>query len=259
MGKRESYTPGTFSWSDLSTTDQDAAKAFYGELFGWVAEDLPVGEGVFYSMMRRDGSDAAAIAPQQAQQVEAGVPPMWNSYVTVGSADETAARVAELGGTVAMPAFEVMDAGRMAVLMDPQGAVFMAWEPGRNIGAGIVNGPGALSWNELSTSDIDAAATFYGALFGWTTSGFEGSPEPYLLIKNGERSNGGIRGLSAPGAPPSWLVYFGVEDIEASLAVIERLGGGTIVGTTDIGVAKIAVVSDPQGAVFAIYAGAFED
>jgi predicted enzyme related to lactoylglutathione lyase len=259
MGKRESYTPGTFSWSDLATTDPDAAKAFYGELFGWVAEDMPVGEGVFYSMMRRDGSDAAAIAPQQEAQREAGVPPMWNSYVTVASADATAARVAELGGTVAAPAFDVMDAGRMAVLMDPQGAMFMAWEPGGNIGAGVVNGPGALSWNELSTTDMDAAAAFYGDLFGWTTSSFEGSPEPYLLIQNGERSNGGIHAISQPGAPPSWLVYFGVDDIDASLALIERLGGGTIVGSTDIGVAKIAVVTDPQGAAFAIYAGAFED
>jgi predicted enzyme related to lactoylglutathione lyase len=259
MGLRESYTPGTFSWSDLATTDPEGAKAFYGELFGWEAEDMPVGDGVFYSMMRRDGRNAAAIAPQPQQQREAGVPPIWQSYVTVESADATAERVKELGGTVHAPAFDVLEAGRMAVLQDPQGAFFLAWEPRRHIGAGVVNAPGALAWNELNTTDIEAAGAFYSGVFGWTISPFEGSPEPYLAIKNGEGNNGGIRPASSPGMPPAWLVYFGIEDLDAALESIERLGGAKHAGPIDIGMARIAVVADPQGAVFALYDGTFED
>ncbi|MGI8802888.1 MAG: VOC family protein [Solirubrobacteraceae bacterium] len=134
MAERDSHPPGTFSWADLSTTDPEAAKAFYGGLFGWVAEDMPVGDGAVYSMMRKDGRDAAAIAPQPSQQREAGVPPMRNSYVTVESADATAERATELGGAVHAPPFDVMEAGRMAVLQDPQGAFFVAWDPRSNIG-----------------------------------------------------------------------------------------------------------------------------
>jgi predicted enzyme related to lactoylglutathione lyase len=258
MGERESYTPGTFSWADLSTTDQDAAKAFYGELFGWEAEDMPVGDGPVYTMMRQGGKDVGAISAQPEQQREAGVPPLWNSYVTVASADETAAKTEELGGSVHAPAFDVMDVGRMAVLADPQGAFFLAWEPRRHFGAGLVNAPGALSWNELQTTDIDAAAAFYGGLFGWSCSQMEGSPDPYLVIKNGERANGGIR-PGQPGPPPNWLVYFGIDGIDAALELIEKRGGKKYMGPMDIGVAKIAVVADPQGAVFALYDGAFED
>jgi hypothetical protein len=255
MGERSSYAPGTFSWVDLSTTDQEAAKAFYGALLGWEAEDLPVGDGVAYSMQRRDGRDVAAISPQPQQQREAGVPPLWNSYIAVDSADEAAQRAQELGGTVHAPPFDVLDAGRMAVIADPQGAFFMVWQPNQHHGAGLVNAPGALVWNELSSPDLDASTSFYSSLFGWAIEPFPDSPQPYLSIKNGEANNGGIRELDQPGMPPNWLVYFGVEDLDASLARAGELGGTTLAGPIDIEIARIAVVQDPQGAVFALYAG----
>src|SRR3954454_4623790 len=121
MGERTSYEPGTFCWVDLATTDQDGAKSFYSELFGWEADDRPAGEGITYSMQRLRGKDVAAIAPQPPQQREMGVPPLWNSYVSVTSADEAADRAKELGATVHAPPFDVLDAGRMAVIQDPQG------------------------------------------------------------------------------------------------------------------------------------------
>src|SRR3954447_11995702 len=179
MGERTKYTPGTFSWADVTTTDQAAAKEFYGGLFGWEAEDMPVGDGVFYSMMKLAGKNVAAISPQPDQQREAGVPPLWNSYVTVESADDAAAKAAELGATVHAPPFDVMEAGRMAVIQDPQGAFFMVWEPRENIGASLVNGPGMLSWNELASPDVDASLKFYGDLFGWTSQEFEDMPVRY--------------------------------------------------------------------------------
>ncbi len=258
MGERTEHTPGTFSWVDLSTSDQDAAKAFYGELLGWEAQDLPVGDDAVYSMMNVDGRAVAAISSQPAAQRDAGVPPAWNNYVTVADADATAARAQELGANVHAPPFDVMAAGRMAVIQDPQGAFFMIWQPRDHIGAALVNAPGALCWNELASPDLDASSGFYGELFGWTLSPMEGSPDPYLVILNGERANGGVRPLAPPGVPPHWLAYFAVEDLDASLAKAGELGGTTLFGPQDIGVATIAAVQDPQGAVFALYAGQLE-
>jgi predicted enzyme related to lactoylglutathione lyase len=258
MGERTEYTPGTFSWTDLSTTDQDAAKAFYSGLFGWEADDRPVGDGIVYSMMLLDGKAVAAISPQPQQQRDAGVPPTWNSYVRVESADASAERAAELGANVHAPPFDVMDAGRMAVIQDPQGAFFMIWQPKENIGASLVNAPGALCWNELASPDLEASASFYSGLFGWELQQFEGSPEPYLVIMNRGRANGGIRPLAPPGTPPHWLAYFGIDDIDAGLAKVRELGGSVLAGPIDIGIAKVGVVQDPQGAVFALYAGELE-
>lgn len=258
MGERTQYTPGTFCWVDLTTTDQDAAKAFYSGLFGWEAEDLPVGEGAFYAMMSLDGRNVAAIAPQPQQQRDAGAPPVWNSYISVDSADAAVEQAGELGATVHAPAFDVLEAGRMGVIGDPQGAYFMVWQPRGHHGAALVNAPGALVWNELASPDLEASSAFYSGLFGWEIAPFEGSPTPYLSIKNRGASNGGMRELSPPGVPPHWLVYFGVQDIDAALAKVRELGGTAMSGPIDIQMAKIAIVQDPQGATLALYAGMLE-
>ena len=257
MGERSEYTPGTFCWAELATSDQQAAKVFYGTLFGWGADDRPVGDGVFYSMQLIGDKPVAAIALQPQQQREAGVPPLWNSYVSVQDADAVAARAKELGADVHAPPFDVMTAGRMAVIQDPQGAYFMLWQARDHIGASLVNTPGALVWNELQSPDLDASAAFYSELFGWKVADFEGMAERYMGIDNAGRHNGGMRAL-APPTPPSWLVYFGVEDLDASLAKLDELGGMKLAGPIDITMAKLAVVADPQGAVFALYAGALE-
>ena len=147
----------------------------------------------------------------------------------------------------------------MGVVQDPQGAFFLVWEPGNHIGASLVNVPGTLTWNELASPDVDASAGFYGDLFGWTTESMEGGPFPYLVIKTPDgRSNGGIR-PQQPGEPPHWLVYFGTDDIEGAASKGEELGGSTIAGPMSIGPGQIAIVQDPQGAVFALYAGEFDD
>jgi hypothetical protein len=257
MGERSEYTPGTFCWAELSTSDQQAAKAFYGGLFGWGADDSPVGDGVFYSMQLVDGKRVAAIAQQPQQQREAGVPPLWNSYVSVDDADAAAERAKALGANVHAPPFDVMTVGRMAVIQDPQGAFFMLWQPREHIGADLVNAPGTLVWNELQSPDLDASAAFYSELFGWKVADFEGMAQRYMGIDNAGKHNGGMRALQPP-TPPSWLVYFGVEDLDASLAKLDELGGSKLAGPIDITMAKIAVVADPQGAVFALYAGAME-
>jgi uncharacterized protein len=259
MGERTQYTPGTFSWADLTTSDQEAAKAFYSSLFGWEITDVPVDENTVYSMAALGGTPVAAISPQPQQQRENGVPPLWNSYITVEDADGVLERARELGATIHAPAFDVLQAGRTGVVQDPQGAHFLVWQPRDHIGAGLVNVPGALSWNELGSPDMDGSARFYSDLFGWTTSPMEGDM-PYLVITTADgHSNGGIRQPMPPGAPPFWLVYFAVGDIDAAGATVTELGGAVLGEPTDIGIARIAVVTDPQGGVFALYDGRLDD
>lgn len=259
MAERTQYTPGTFSWADLTTTDQEAAKQFYGGLFGWEFEDNPVGDGVVYSMASLSGKPVGAISPQPQQQRDAGVPPLWNSYVTVTSADETLAKARELGATIHAPAFDVMDVGRMGVIQDPQGAYVMAWEPRSHIGAGLVNGAGLLSWNELASPDPEASGLFYSRLFDWKIDAMEGMGMPYLVIANSDgHGNGGIR-QAADTEPCYWLVYFGSDDATATLARVEELGGTRLSEPMEIPQGTIAVAQDPQGAVFALYGGQFED
>jgi predicted enzyme related to lactoylglutathione lyase len=259
MGERTEYNHGTFSWTDLATTDQEGAKKFYSELFGWETNDNPVGEDMVYTIAQIDGKDVAAISPQPEQQREAGVPPTWNSYITVEGADEALEKAKELGAHVHADAFDVMDVGRMGVVQDPQGAFFMVWEPKSHIGASLVNAPGAMAWNELASPDVDASAGFYSELFGWEMEPIEGMEMPYQVIKRKDgASNGGIRSAQE-NEPPYWLVYFGTDDIEAKVKQATENGANAIVEPTDIGMGHIAVLQDPQGAVFALYSGELED
>jgi predicted enzyme related to lactoylglutathione lyase len=259
MGKRTEHAPGTFSWVDLSTTDAEGAKSFYADLFGWDLEDMPAGEGMTYTMARVDGDYAAALYEQMDEERSQGVPPHWNSYVTVDSVDEVASRTEELGGTVMMEPFDVLDVGRQTVIQDPTGAVLCAWEPRAMIGAGVVNVPGALTWNELHTGDIDAAISFYTDLFGWSTEAMDTKGGPaYHVIKNGERSNGGIMDVQA-GEPPNWLPYFHVSRLEDTISKAEAGGGGKLAGPMPMPSGRIAVLRDPQGAAFALWEGDVQD
>ena len=148
------------------TPDVEAAKKFYGELFGWSHEDRPAGEYGFYTMFSKGDVDVAGMGAQPPDR--AGMPPVWNSYILVEDADATTAKTAELAGTVIMPVMEVMDAGRMSIIQDPTGAFVSLWEAKEHGGAGTFNEQGALVWNELLTRDQEQAKAFYGDLLGWT-------------------------------------------------------------------------------------------
>jgi uncharacterized protein len=255
MGERTSHSPGTFSWTDLATTDTDAAKRFYTGLFGWDIDDRPIpGDGV-YTMLLRDGKEVAALFEGQE-----GMPTAWSSYVTVESADATAAKAADLGGTPMGDPFDVMDAGRMAVVQDPTGAVVSVWESRGSIGAQLVNVPGAITLNQLNTPDPESAQRFYEGLFGWRTEEMPGGDQPYWGIYNGDRMNGGMMQIpSDPPVPPHWLVYFGTDDVDADAARIADEGGQVIVPPVDVPGGRILVAQDPQGAVFGLFAGRFDD
>jgi uncharacterized protein len=250
MGERTEHAPGTFSWADLSTSDTDGAKAFYTGLFGWDTEDTPIPEGGVYTMLSKGGKNVAALSGARE-----GQPSAWNSYVTVESADASAAAAKEHGGTLAMEAFDVMDVGRMAVVQDPTGAFFAVWEPRASIGAERVNEPGALTLNQLNTSNAERAQEFYEGVFGWRFESVEGGDRPYWGIYTGDRLNGGMMEQS----PSAWLVYFGSESVDDDAGKIAELGGTVIVPPMPVPGGRILVAQDPQGAVFALLSGRFDD
>jgi len=217
-----------------------------------------MGPGESYSMFTVRGGEVGAASTQQPDERKMGVPPHWNNYVAVKSADETAKRAQELGGTVLAPAFDVMDVGRMAVLQDPTGAVFCVWEAKKHSGAKVINEPGALCWTELTTTDTTKAEAFYTALFGWTPK----HSSPGAPIEYTEFSVGGVPSIGMMAKPkempahiPSyWMPYFQVSGIDATTAKARNLGAHVMVGPQDIpNTGRFTVASDPQGAVFALF------
>jgi uncharacterized protein len=252
MPTRDSYAQGTPNWVDLQTSDQAAAKAFYGGLFGWSYDDQPMDGGAVYSIAQIGGTSVAAIAPQSPELAAAGAPPMWNTYLAVDSIDAAVTKVGPAGGTVAMEPFDVMDAGRMAFVLDPSGAGVALWQAGQHIGSGLVNEPGTVIWNELITDD-PAAVSFYEQVLGLTTATADMGGNKYTLFQVAGKEVAGTTPPMMEGVPNHWHVYFAVADADATAAKVTELGGTVMVPPFDTPIGKMAVVTDPQGAVFSLF------
>jgi predicted enzyme related to lactoylglutathione lyase len=257
MANVDKNPAGTFSWIELATTDQNAAKTFYTSLFGWAVTDNPMGPGEFYSIFKLNGRDAAAGYTLRKDQREHGVPVHWSLYISVDNADDSAKKATQAGGTVLMPPFDVMDQGRMAIVQDPTGASFCMWQPKKSQGIGIHGENGALCWADLSTPDPDRASKFYSAVFGWKVEKGQNDPSGYLHIKNGEHFIGGIPPAHGGNTPPHWLIYIMVADVAGTAAKAASLGGKVLMPAQDMaGVGTWAILADPQGAVFAVFKSA---
>jgi predicted enzyme related to lactoylglutathione lyase len=267
------YIPGVPCWADTGQPDPEAAVAFYSGVFGWEFEEMmPPGSEGKYFVARLRGGDVAAVGslPEAAPQTAA-----WNTYVWVESADETAGKVRDAGGTAMMEPFDVMDAGRMALFADPEGAAFCVWQANKHKGAQIVNEPGSLNFNDLNTRDVEGAKAFYGAVFGWETLALEGGFQMWTLPGYGdhlEQSDPDIRKRNAeldapvgfedvvaslapipedqPDVPPHWGVTFAVDDADAVAAKTTELGGTVIVPPLDAPWVRMTLIADPQGATF---------
>ena len=251
MGKTESYEPGTFCWVDLSTSDSEGAKVFYGGLFGWEFRDDEIPGGVY--AMRDGKGDAVAAIVQQEEH-----PPHWNNYVSVTSADETVAKARQLGARIIEEPFDAMGFGRMALLADPDGAMLCVWEPRTHIGAGRVNDVGCMGWNELQTRDPESSGSFYSGLFGWETEPIEQDEKlVYTTVKNKGTQNGGFMPMTEQhgDAPAFWLPYFTVASCGDAIEKVGVFGGALLAGPLDLPAGRIAVLADPQGAAFAIFEG----
>jgi len=252
MPTRTSYEPGTPSWVDLASPDLAASAAFYASLFGWEAHDQGPEAG-HYHMFEKDGVPVAGAGPIMMD----GQPPSWTTYVSVTDADTTIAKIKAAGGTVFVEPMDVLDVGRMAVFADPTGAAAAIWKPRQHIGAGLVNEPGALVWNELSTRDVPAAKAFYREVFGWEAATSAATGMEYTEWKLHGEVVGGMMAMPAevPAEVPAyWLTYFGTADCDATVAQATGDGATLVVGPIDIPIGRFAVLSDPTGAMFAVIA-----
>lgn len=269
MPERDGYIAGVPCWIDTTQPDPDAAASFYTGLFGWEVENvMPAEEPAKYLIARIRGGDVAAISSQWEGAPREAV---WNTYIWVDDADESAAKAREAGGSIVGEPVDVGEAGRMAVLSDPQGAVFSVWQAREHRGARVVNEHGALNFNVLQTGDLELAKRFYGAVFGWTTLDL-GSGQFWAMSAYGdylENLNPGTRAQAAEfGAPgfeevvaaiapltsgdagASWNVTFGAEDADATAAKATELGGTVVVPPVDAPYSRLTVLRDPQGAAF---------
>jgi len=250
MAEITGYAPGTPSWIDLITPDMEAAKAFYGGLFGWerTTPDPKMGG---YAFFLRNGKQACGVAPITSPEQH----PSWTTYIATADADATTQAVRNHGGHVVMEPMDVMDTGRMALFTDPTGAFFGVWQPGTHTGAQVANEAGAFCWNELLTRDMDAAKAFYPQVFSW---GIEASGEgatAYTQWQVNGRSIAG--GMAMPDAIPAeipalWRVYFGVANCDATVAKAQAAGGALLIPAVDSPNGRFAVLADPFGASFAV-------
>jgi predicted enzyme related to lactoylglutathione lyase len=247
---------GKISWTDLQISDPKAATSFYGQLFGWQAEEAPTGQpGVSYFLLRKGGKQVAGIGPPPPGLQQPGTPQMWTAYVNVDDVDKIATHGSELGATVLVPPGDVMDTGRIAILADPTGAVIGFWQPGTQTGAEVLHDPGSMTWVELATRDTEKAREFYTTLLPWDVEekAFDGGV--YTMFRLGGEDAAGMYAMDESWpreVPAHWMVYFAVDDTDATVKRIEELGGRISVPPSDSPYGRFAVVSDPQGGTFSI-------
>ncbi|MGE0878124.1 MAG: VOC family protein [Acidimicrobiia bacterium] len=246
----ERHAPGSPSWVDLGTSDLKSAARFYGAMFGWETT-VPVAVGTNgYRMFTHHGRVVAGLGTQMNPG-----PPWWTTYVTVANLDETIAATVTSGGAVTAPPFDIVEAGRMAVLRDVCGAAIAVWEPHGHEGAELMYEPDAPCWFELACRDADAARCFYRKAFGWESVVHVGGKNSYTEFSANGQTVAGLIEMDRnwpASVPAHWMVYFGVEDCDAAAQRCLDLGGSVAVAPTDIPAGRFAVLNDPAGAAFSI-------
>ncbi|MFF1869293.1 VOC family protein [Streptomyces sp. CB03911] len=249
------YKPGTPCWVDLMVKDQQAALDFYRDLFGWQGEVGPAEFGG-YAVCTLNGRPVAGIMAATVQEGQPEPPSVWSTYLASADADATSRAITDNGGSVMFPVSDVGTTGRMMVAADPSGAVFGVWQPLDFFGAQVVNEPGSLTWNELNTTDTEAAGRFYEQAFGLRPATVQGLPG-YYSLNVGERTVGGMQSVAdylPAGTPSHWMTYFSVDDCDSVVDALVKAGGSVIQPPFDMQAGRMSVVADPQGAVFAVIA-----
>ena len=247
-------TPGDFSWVDLQATDLEAQSEFYENVFGWTHYDIPIPDAGFYRMFEMEDARVAGAGAMQPDMKAQGVPSSWNTYIYSEDVDATAARAAELGGQVIMPAMDVMTEGRMVGIMDPSGGVVYFWQPIDHYGSEVFGEPGSIIWNDLNTRDPEGAARFFGDLLGWQVDEPDHDPNYRRVVVNG-MPQGGIMEMPPnmpPEVPPHWLTYFTVTDVDEFVDRTVQAGGRAQMEPISIGITSFCVMSDPEGAIFGV-------
>lgn len=248
---------GTFAWADLVSPDLEVSKRFYAGLFGWEPASLPDHPASDYTLFTLDGARVAGLVPMSPGMKDQGVPSRWVSYVLVDDLDAVVERVEGLGGAVPLPATDVVDSGRMAMIQDPSGSSVSLWQAAKHVGAERLHDPGCMTWNELLTRDPDAARDFFAELLGWEFRTIDtGGRGTYEMALVGDRRVGGIMAMPPEvpdDVPPHWDVYFAVDDVDGVAERAAGLGGSVPMAPTTIPVGRLALIADPGGATFTIY------
>lgn len=253
MPRRNGFTQGEPCWADLSTEDTEGAKAFYGGLFGWTWEDGGMPDaGMTYSLAQKDGCYVAGLGPITPELAAMGLRSVWNTYLAVDSADEAYRKAIEAGGRGLMEPYDVMTSGRMAYILDNQGAAVGFWQARDHRGAQLIKEPGTMSWSELYVPDVGAATGFLGAVLGLTAESADMGPMSYTLLKAGDEIVAGV--MEPPeNVPPSWCVYFGAADINEIATSVTGLGGQVMNGPFPTPLGQMIVAADTAGGVFLVH------
>jgi hypothetical protein len=247
MPERTSYPEGTPNWVDLGTPDLDAAKQFYGGVFGWTFTDTGAEHG-YYTLCLLRGLPVAGLRPLLGQ----GAPSMWNTYLASADADHTAGRIRDAGGRVLVEPVDVAEAGRMLYAVDPTGAGFGVWQGKEHAGSRRAAEPGAPTWHELRTADGATADEFYRSVFDHEHEQIgDGRTFDYTVIRVGDRAVGG-RLRTGRDDQPHWMAYFAVEDTDAAAFAVAATGGTVLREPVDSPHGRLAVVADPWGAAFTV-------
>ncbi len=252
MAQPDLTTPGAPCWIDLMSSDPDRATEFYGQLFGWSAEDAGEEYGGYLNLSK----DGQYVAGCMRSQPDTGPPNVWSLYLVTDDVNSTADAATTHGSEVLVPVMQVADAGRMAVFKDAGGAAIGAWQADTYKGFDVIGEPGTPNWFELHTRDYASSVDWYKNVFGWDAHVMSDTDEfRYTTLGEGDSALAGIMDASAflpHGVPAHWSVYFGVEDADAALARIEELGGSVIVPAETTPYGRLAQAADPLGAMFKI-------
>jgi predicted enzyme related to lactoylglutathione lyase len=237
-------TVGKFVWHEQVSSDPGQAQGFYTKLFGWGTETFKPGE-IDYTMISSGGRSHGGFS----KAMEGAPPPHWLGHVHVEDLDQTIEKAKGAGGKLAAGPFEMAEVGRMGVIQDPQGAYVSAYQPESDGSFG----EGVFVWDELGTTDVDAAQKYYEKVFGWTTVDMGAEYGGYKIFQVGETRIAGVMALQDPSAAAGWQPYVAVDDVDVTAAKASELGGSTLMEPMDVpDVGRIAVVRDPQGATFGI-------
>ncbi len=244
---------GTFNWLDLSTTDIEGAKAFYGAMFGWEFEPQVVEGELIYTVCTLNGLEVCGLEGTMGEDD----PPRWNVYTCVEDVDATSNRAVELGGKIEIGPMDIFDAGRMSFISDPQGARLGLWQPREHLGVQVMFEPGTFMWAEIMTWDAEATNAFYKGLHGWDTVADHNNPNYTLYVPGGDASRSVyLAGQLAmdenfdKSIPTYWGIYLQVSDTAETLRRCVELGGEQVMPATEIAQGNFAVMKDPQGAYF---------
>jgi predicted enzyme related to lactoylglutathione lyase len=251
---RDSAPIGAPCWVDLTSSDPARARDFYCSLFGWGAEDPNPDFGGYFNFTQQGTRVAGGMASQPGSPVH----DVWSVYLATDDAAKTVDAAVASGGQAIVTPMPVGDLGTMAVVLDSSGAGIGMWQPGQHPGFVRVYEPGAPSWFELYTRDYRGAVAFYRQVFRWDTQEASDTPEfRYTTLSHGEEQLAGIMDASSflpEGSPAQWMVYFGVEDTDAALATVTKLGGTVVRPAEDTPYGRLAEVRDPLGAGFKLIA-----